>query len=250
MTGKALNLTTAIFLIGLSCSVSAMQRFQSGENRVNVLELYTSEGCSSCPPADRYLSDLTDDNRLWKELIPLAFHVDYWDYLGWKDRFSSAIYSNRQRRYARENGLSTVYTPGFILNGSEWRSFFGLRKLSLVTDIRTGNLSASVNGNTIQLTFDNSITGLKHPIANIAVLGFGIVTEVKRGENSGKNLTHDFTVLGYKTMEMQSSADGFSLKTQLPDVSVSSPRMGVAVWVNEQGSQVPVQATGGWIDGS
>ena len=103
-----------IFFSGLSFAAAV---FQSGPLRVNVLELYTSEGCSSCPPADRWLSGLKQDDRLWREIIPIAFHVDYWNYIGWQDRFSSPVYSERQRHYARNKGLSTVYTPGFLLNG-------------------------------------------------------------------------------------------------------------------------------------
>lgn len=73
---------------------------ESGEERVRVIELFTSEGCSSCPPADAWLSGLMDDPGLWNSLIPVAFHVDYWDHIGWKDRFSDAAFTERQRRYA------------------------------------------------------------------------------------------------------------------------------------------------------
>ena len=93
--------------------------FESGEHKVSLLELYTSEGCSSCPPADRWLSDLKNHHQLWKNVVPVAFHVDYWDYIGWQDRFADGRYSQRQRDFAREQSLTTVYTPGFILNGKE-----------------------------------------------------------------------------------------------------------------------------------
>src|SRR5687768_10063986 len=75
-------------------------QFQSGPNRTALLELYTSEGCSSCPPAEAWLSRVKSDARLWKEFVPVAFHVDYWDYLGWRDPFGMANYSERQRAYA------------------------------------------------------------------------------------------------------------------------------------------------------
>ena len=80
---------------------------QSGERQIAVLELYTSEGCSSCPPAETWLSRLREAPGLWKDFVPLAFHVDYWDYLGWRDPWGSREYSNRQRAYRRivEQGL-------------------------------------------------------------------------------------------------------------------------------------------------
>ena len=83
----------------------------SSNHRVGLLELYTSEGCSSCPPADRWVSSLKDDPRVWKDLVPVAFHVDYWDYIGWRDQFASAAFSRRQQEYARQGAIDSVYTP-------------------------------------------------------------------------------------------------------------------------------------------
>jgi hypothetical protein len=74
--------------------------FTSPTTQVPLIELYTSEGCSSCPPADRWLSALTQDARLWQGMVPVAFHVDYWDDIGWKDRFASPNHGLRQRHYA------------------------------------------------------------------------------------------------------------------------------------------------------
>src|SRR3569832_1871687 len=88
----------------------------SGASRNSLLELYTSEGCSSCPPADRWLSHLPDDAGV----VPLAFHVDYWDRLGWRDPFAQAAFSQRQR--ARNNGTGWVYTPQVMLDGKDYRT--------------------------------------------------------------------------------------------------------------------------------
>src|SRR5215472_2525698 len=78
-----------------------------------VLELFTSEGCSSCPPADRLLPQLANDPNI----IPLSFHVDYWDRLGWKDSFSNSEFSDRQKEYAKRFRLSSIYTPQLVVNG-------------------------------------------------------------------------------------------------------------------------------------
>jgi len=90
---------------------------------VALLELFTSEGCSSCPPAETWLSGLRSAPGLWKEFVPASFHVDYWDYLGWRDPWASKIFSYRQRDYAQSWHSDSIYTPGFVLNGREWRSW-------------------------------------------------------------------------------------------------------------------------------
>ena len=95
-------------------SAHAETTFQSGPQRVALLEVYTSEGCSSCPPAESWLSEFKNQARLWKDIVPVAFHVDYWDGLGWKDRFAKEEYTSRQRAYSAAWGTSSVYTPGFV----------------------------------------------------------------------------------------------------------------------------------------
>src|SRR6202020_1540486 len=81
-------------------SAHAETTFQSGPQRVALLEVYTSEGCSSCPPAESWLSELKGSQGLWNEFVPVAFHVDYWNNLGWKDRFSDKQYTERKKSYA------------------------------------------------------------------------------------------------------------------------------------------------------
>ena len=93
----------------------------SNERQTAVLELYTSEGCSSCPRADRWLSQLVTTPQPDLDVLALAFHVDYWDYLGWKDRFSSADYTSRPRMLGANNQQRTIYTPEFFVNGMEAR---------------------------------------------------------------------------------------------------------------------------------
>jgi len=102
-------------------SVAAEARFESGPQQTALIELYTSEGCSSCPPAESWMSRLKDSPGLWKQFVPIAFHVDYWDRLGWRDRFSSQRWTERQRRYASLWQSESVYTPAVVVNGREQR---------------------------------------------------------------------------------------------------------------------------------
>ena len=118
-------LLAVLFMGFIQTLVAEPWSISSSNTQVSLLELYTSEGCSSCPLADRWVSSLKDDPKLWKEFIPLSFHVDYWDYIGWKDRFASPAYSRRQKQYAQQGAVSTVYTPGFLNNGQEWRPWKG-----------------------------------------------------------------------------------------------------------------------------
>ncbi len=120
-TTKHISLLISVFLVTApTISTAAECSAKSGVKSVPLLELYTSEGCSSCPPADKWLSNLKPSPD---KLIPLAFHVDYWDYIGWKDRFSKAEYSDRQRKTAAFGGAGFVYTPQFVFNGRDFRGW-------------------------------------------------------------------------------------------------------------------------------
>src|SRR5690348_3907005 len=102
-----------------STAYAAPQAIVSPVDRVHLMELYTSEGCDSCPRAGAWISGLSDERRLWKALVPVAFHVDYWDDLGCKDPFDNHAYTRRQQTISAHAGNPTVYTPEFVLDGAE-----------------------------------------------------------------------------------------------------------------------------------
>jgi hypothetical protein len=91
------NAVAVLALLFVASQSVASLQLDSGERQVTLLELYTSQGCSSCPPAERWLNTYIDNNKLWREVVPVAFHVDYWDYIGWQDTFAAAAYGERQR---------------------------------------------------------------------------------------------------------------------------------------------------------
>ena len=97
--------------------------FQSDVHQTALIELYTSEGCSSCVPADERMGEFAQEKGLWKNFVPVVFHVDYWDYLGWKDRFAKPAFVERQKTYAAGWNGSSIYTPSFVLNGEEWMNW-------------------------------------------------------------------------------------------------------------------------------
>src|SRR6201987_4807354 len=109
--------------LGMDLEAQATVRFESGPAQVSLLELYTSEGCSSCPPAERWMARLKDSADLWTGFAPVVFHVDYWDSLGWKAPWSSTAFADRERAYAQVWGSDTIYTPCYVLDGREWRNW-------------------------------------------------------------------------------------------------------------------------------
>ena len=106
-----------LILLGLVLTMPAQAlEFSSPEQAATVVELYISEGCSSCPPADKWLSSMRNNPQLFKALIPRAIHVDYWDRLGWKDRFARTEFADWQQALMQQGLLPQVYTPGIVVN--------------------------------------------------------------------------------------------------------------------------------------
>src|SRR4029077_9144256 len=221
-------------------------RFESGEKRVSFVELFTSEGCSSCPPAERMLSKLTTHPSLWKTFVPVAFHVNYWDNLGWKDRLASVEFTQRQHTYAADSRSNTVYTPEFVLNGREWQ-WSGTDVLARESNETQGALTVSQSrrGEHFVVTFNSTKPMTGQVIAHVAFLGFGVTSDVARGENAGRKLTHDFVVL----VHHQSPLQGPSLRAEFkPDEnSGGSHSRALAAWVSVGSDPTPIQATGGWL---
>ena len=227
---------------------AAAIKFQSAGQQTALLELYTSEGCSSCPPAEKWLSRLTDSPRLWQDFVPVAFHVDYWDDLGWRDPWSTAQFSERQRKYGATWHSRTIYTPEFVLNGKEWRNWSGRE----VPKSSTANIGiifvSSTDTNTWVVHFQPTAGGQSNYQAHAVWLVSDVKSEVKAGENEGRTLKHDFVVITYAEAPMKPQPDGFectlNLKAPAP---TASGRLALAVWISESGRLEPVQATGGWV---
>src|SRR5579872_4641681 len=116
-------------ILTAKAAAGAPLQFKSSTRQTALIELYTSEGCSSCPPAEAWLGKLKAEAGLWNDFVPIAFHIDYWDYLGWRDKWSNKQFSERQQSYAQLWGGENVYTPEFVLNGKEWRGWRGFRAL-------------------------------------------------------------------------------------------------------------------------
>ncbi|MGB5716322.1 MAG: DUF1223 domain-containing protein [Gammaproteobacteria bacterium] len=233
------TLLLALALLHAGTTTAGMLTFKSGTRQVTLLELYTSQGCSSCPPAERWLNEYVDDAALWTRIVPLAFHVDYWDYIGWKDVYASAEHGERQRDYARAGKARSVYTPGLFANGREWRGWT-LRVNPRASSKEPGSLSVTVAAGRVTATFETATAPNE---LHIALLGFDISTRVERGENRNSTLKQQFVVLAH---ESHVSGNGH-WSVPLPQGKSTAPRYAIAAWVSTPGDPAPLQATGGWL---
>jgi hypothetical protein len=225
-------------------------RLQSTAEQVDLLELYSSEGCSSCPPAESWLSGLKKSPKLWRDLVPIAFHVDYWDSLGWKDPFGSKEYSVRQHEYADHWRSQSVYTPGFVVNGKEWRGWFQHQPFPVKISKRVGVLQGlSPDGSSWSLTFQPTGSALGRYEFHAALLGFELTSDVKAGENRGRKLDHDFVVLKLEKAAARRENDHFqaNMTLRLPDGLMATKPRAIAVWVTPPNNPEPLQAVGGWL---
>lgn len=242
---RTILLYSAALVVSLAITGRAVepQRFTSGPAQVSLIELYSSEGCSSCPPAERWLGALRDDPGLWKDFVPVAFHVDYWNRLGWPDRFSTREFTQRQYAHAAAWGTGSVYTPCFMRDGVEWKP----AGRPAGAGGPAGALTASYDGATLRAEFSPAaaVAGAKGNAAEFevhaAILGAGIVSKVTAGENSGETLRHEFVAL-----VLASAPLGREFALPLPKVD-GVPRHALAVWVTRRGELAPLQATGGWL---
>jgi hypothetical protein len=244
------EIITAILLAAMPASAQAhFIKLQSTPERTALLELYTSEGCSSCPPAEAWLSGLNDSPRLWKDFAPVAFHVDYWNSLGWKDAWSDAEFSERQRSYAQLWRRENIYTPEFVLNGKEWHNWFSGRSGPKSGSERVGILAVtSTDTNQWQVIFMPEQTADAHYEMHAALLAGGIVSDVKAGENGGRQLHHDFAVVNLLQIGMTTSNGTARGKFILdPARFAAGKTSALTVWVTRAGELEPLQTTGGWL---
>lgn len=217
---------------------------RSPPTAVPVVELYTSEGCSSCPPADRWVSRLRGDPRA----VVLSFHVDYWDGLGWKDRFAQARFSARQRDQLAVNGARQPYTPQVVVNGRDLPGWHQLAPTALPGASKPAAVSLHlrrVDGGGYQAT----VLGLSQAPARLqaywAVTEGPHQTAVKAGENQGERLSHDFIVSEWQPVPGWVAGPNGSHSL---DFTPGAPALGstharqVNLVVLDEHSQRPVQA--------
>lgn len=191
------------------------QIYLHGQSNPVIIELFTSQGCSSCPAADKNLTDLLSKSALeGKQVFGLSFHVDYWNYIGWKDPYSSRVFTERQRNYADIMKLQSIYTPQMIINGKD--EFVGSNKDKAEEVIKNASSKKpvyvisvkqfSIDGDLLKLSYSiDSDPGTE--VMNLAVVERTVENYVSRGENQGRKLHHDNVVVAFKTIPLEKQGE-------------------------------------------
>jgi hypothetical protein len=182
----------------------------SPQTTTALVELYTSEGCDSCPPADRWLSSLATKGYVPERVVPIALHVDYWDYIGWKDPYAREAFSARQRKMAKLARAAMVYTPQVLLQGQDFRQWREGSDLGAAFSQAVAKINARPAKARISLLLDarqkeaftvearaELLDALQQADAALYLGAYEnkLVSEVKAGENRGRTLPHDYVVL-------------------------------------------------------
>jgi hypothetical protein len=198
----------------------------SPEHSTALIELYTSEGCDSCPPADRWLSSLSKQ-KLGDRAVALALHVDYWDRLGWKDRFGSAGFSQRQREESARSGGEFVYTPQVLLQGRDfpqWQAAATFDRAIASINARPARAALHLaahprEGNIVDVDVSARVTDAREradAVIALALVQSGLASDVRAGENAGKRLQHDHVVRQWRRGVALDSSGAGSGKWSLP----------------------------------
>jgi hypothetical protein len=202
---RLLFVVLALMIFTTTSAEAASCTVESGAHRVVLLELYTSEGCDSCPPADRWVSSLPARGLDSARVVALGFHVDYWNYLGWADPFAKSDYSARQRAASQRHHTTVVYTPQLLLNGADYRR--GIIRDDFADRVNAVNQIRPDARISLELTTgpaaEVSVQGTaavpeaarrEGAQAYLALYENNLVTAVAAGENRGKQLRHDAVV--------------------------------------------------------
>jgi hypothetical protein len=210
--------TISLILLTLSTLASAAEKEKpmptTQPTSFAIIELFTSQGCSSCPPADALLAEILKDARAKNfPIYPLAFHVDYWDRLGWRDPFSDPAHSDRQRAYSRIFQNDSIYTPQMIINGQT--EFVGSDRNRATAEIKkaleqrartTITLTLAPTSKSDTITLHYTVAGAPADAAailNIALVQRNLETKVLRGENAARTLKHDNVVRCFQSLRLE-----------------------------------------------
>ncbi|SMF62002.1 Protein of unknown function [Pseudobacteriovorax antillogorgiicola] len=213
-----------------------------------LVELFTSEGCSSCPPAENWMFQIGKNQSLFKTFNAIEFHVDYWDYLGWKDPFSHKLFSKRQRDYVRQKYMDSVATPTVLVQG---KAFYGWRRQQPLPKAKQASLPIKVvqNGDQFKVSVILPKSDKRQLLAHGSYLSRQLTSKVSHGENAGRTLNHDLIALSLSTKPLQSSKDGWQTVLNLKENRVAPhvKQRAFVIWISEAGRQMPLQSIGAML---
>jgi hypothetical protein len=230
---------------------SADCRAASPDYTIALLELYTSEGCNSCPPADRWFSAL-DLGATPPRAAALAFHVDYWDHLGWRDRFDSAAFTQRQHEQMQRHDSTFVYTPQVLLQGGDFASWRSVRQpTQALAAINARPARATIE--LVATPADHATVAIDvhvrvpqvadrgHAVVAVALVQSGLASDVKAGENAGEHLVHDHVVRAWRSGLAVGASGELRQRVELPLPRDSGP-MQIIAWAEDSTNGDVLQA--------
>jgi len=206
------------FLWSLALALTSFSTALRAEGNLVVVELYTSQGCSSCPPADEMLSELSERD----DVIALALHVDYWDYIGWVDEFADPRHTQRQQDYARAAGERTIYTPQFVVGGRDL--VIGARAMQVADSIQSHketppgvDVGATRDGTTVEIVAESLADDVTGPfVVQLVQIERSHTVDIRRGENAGKSITYGNIVRALNVVGQWDGTAPFSMTADVP----------------------------------
>lgn len=229
---------TSVFIAGVVVALAAMGGAQAQSVQANtkaVVELFTSQGCSSCPPADALLTSLAER----EDVVALAYHVDYWDYIGWEDTFGAKDFSDRQRGYAKSWGSTRIFTPQMVINGGE--GVVGSRRDEVHDAVTSAQLPLPVSlvahGEMLKLDVPADATLEDATIWLVRYLDRADVA-IDKGENAGKTMVYTQVVVDRQPVGMWEAAAGAQIKLPLEQFA-GEDNGGLAILIQAERNGLP-----------
>jgi hypothetical protein len=233
MSFRRFSGSIAAMLIGLTLAGGALA--DGIDNPKAVVELFTSQGCSSCPPADALLTSLAEQG----DVVALAYHVDYWDYIGWEDTFGDKGFSDLQRAYARNWGSSRIFTPQMVINGEE--GVVGSKRVKVQQALASAELpldvTLSVHGDMLKLEAPADASLEDATIYLVRYLDRADVV-IEKGENAGKSMVYTQVVVDRQIVGMWEASEGAEVKFPLEKLDTDAVG-GVAIIIQQESEGLP-----------
>ncbi|WP_193337761.1 DUF1223 domain-containing protein [Devosia beringensis] len=235
MAMKHVSWCSALVGVAVLWSLAAPASAETRMSPRAVVELFTSQGCSSCPPADALLTSLAEQD----DVVALAYHVDYWDYVGWEDTFGAEDYSDRQRAYAQSWGSSRIFTPQMVVNGT--KGVVGSRRGEVHGAIERASLSLPVgiaeDGDMLKITIPPD-PSLQDAVVWLVTYIDRADVAIERGNNAGKTMAYTQVVTGRQALGVWEYETGATIKLPLPEV-LAHKSTGIAVIVQQEHDGLP-----------
>lgn len=243
---KRVIFVLAFLFLGKIPEVFALN-LKSGPEHVRLIEVYTAEAKKTARDGAKWVSKLASEKGLWREFVPIVFHVDPGPREVWKGSLMRESFTARQNTYAKKWGSNGMHLPTVVLDGIEWSGWAQDKAPPQRNPVRVGTLNAiRISPGELRVTFGPKDPTPKRWVAHAVLMGSGFYSKVEGGENIGQNFTHDFAVLRYASAPLELKREGYRGLVPLSEkTDVQTKLLYVAVWITQEESMIPVQAAGG-----